>query len=176
MADHVLTEEWRDVRGYEGLYQVSSLGNVKSLKRAFVPEDRLLLLTANPISGYVTVSLNNGIKQRTGKVHIMVCEAFHGPRPEGKQACHKDGDKLNNSKVNLRWGTQQENMNDRDRHGNTRRGEEHPNAKLNMCEVRQIRSRHKRFCKTNGARALAREFGVSDHVIKQVIKGVTYVE
>lgn len=171
-----MIEEWRDILGYEGLYQVSSLGNVKSLKRHYVPEDRLLTLTINPQSGYVMVTLVKDGSQKTKRVHVLVCEAFHGVRPDGKMALHGDGDKLNNAKTNLRWGTHQENMDDRTTHGTGVRGVQSPHAALTLSQVKMIRRRYKRFSRSNGAVALARELGVSATCITNAAKGATYVD
>ena len=70
---------------------------------------------------YKTVVLYVEGARRYRTVHRLVCEAFHGPPPEGKPlACHKDGDTLNNRADNLYWGSPEDNMQDALRHGTNR--------------------------------------------------------
>ena len=109
-----MEEEWRDILNYEDLYQVSSLGNVKSLYRR-VPNGKggmynrsgkVLKQALNP-KGYLTVSLSKNGKWSTKRVHQLVAIAFHGHKPNGMSVIvdHKDGDKLNNNKDNLQVTT-----------------------------------------------------------------------
>ena len=112
-----MSEEWRDVVGYEGLYQVSSMGRVKSLERK-VPKrngertvkERIL----KPITdryGYLIVCLCAGGKQKMFKVHRLVYQAFH-KNPENKLCVnHIDENKTNNAASNLEWSTYEENNN-----------------------------------------------------------------
>lgn len=92
-------EEWRPVVGYEGYYEVSDHGNVRSLDRV-VPRGRhtqtvigrALSPSAKP-SGHMQVSIIGADrKQRTRMVHQLVLDAFVGPCPEGMEACHTDDD------------------------------------------------------------------------------------
>lgn len=78
--------------------------------------------------------------QKRAYIHGLVAEAFHGPRPEGMEVRHLDGNRLNNDATNLRWGTRSQNMRDKERHGTAPRGERHPQAKLTEHDVREIRS------------------------------------
>lgn len=105
--------EWRDVVGYEGYYQVSDEGQVRSLLTNKA-------LKAHPDRrGYLGVSLySRGRDTRKRKpIHTLVAESFIGPRPEGLDVCHNDGDKLNNRACNLRYGTRSENIMDAAKHG-----------------------------------------------------------
>ena len=98
-------EEWKNVIGYEGLYEVSNKGNVRNVRR-----NTLLRLTKTNY-GYIQVSLyKNGI--RTGlKVHRLVAEVFI-PNPDNlPQINHKDEDKTNNNVTNLEWCTAKYNNN-----------------------------------------------------------------
>ena len=103
-----MQEIWKDIKGYEGKYQISNLGRVKSLQRNGRPE-RILRL--NLIKGYAYTTLSNGSRgnKKKLKVHRLVAEAFI-PNPHNKpEVNHIDGNKLNNNVDNLEWVTHQEN-------------------------------------------------------------------
>ena len=100
-------EEWRDVVGYEGLYQVSDQGRVKSFKWN---KERFLKPSMDK-DGYLLVTLCAGGKPKTFKVHRLVCQAFH-KNPENKLCVnHIDENKTNNAASNLEWSTYEENNN-----------------------------------------------------------------
>lgn len=130
MSDIIEAEkpvEWRPVVGFAD-YSVSAGGKIMRTAR-----DMRGRLSGQPLKpsrdkdGYLRVHLFSRGSKRTLKVHRVVCEAFHGPRPEGKHdVAHGDGDHLNNAAANLRWATQKENAADRDLHNRTARGDRHP--------------------------------------------------
>lgn len=118
------TETWKDIAGFEGYYQVSDQGRVRSLDRT-IPhkrfgtvnrKGRIIAPGSNP-AGYVIYGLKREGKTKGRTAHTLVLEAFVGPRPEGKEACHNDGDRKNNRLENLRWDTNSENKMDIQRHG-----------------------------------------------------------
>lgn len=102
---------WRDIPGYEGLYQVSNTGDVKSLNYRKTGKEKLLIQTISRV-GYKNVSLYNGIR-RTIQVHQLVSIAFLGHKFCGYKFVinHKDFDKLNNHVDNLEIVTNRENLN-----------------------------------------------------------------
>jgi hypothetical protein len=108
-------EEWRPIPGYERLYRVSSLGRVESTPR---PRTRGGLLRQKiGKRGYPAVSLCKDGHQTTHEVHRLVALAFLGPRKEGHEVRHLDGNPLNCRAVNLAYGTRSENAQDKRRHG-----------------------------------------------------------
>jgi hypothetical protein len=111
-------EVWKDVIGYEGLYQVNDYGNVKSLSRTitkgnitYVTKDRLLKQSVDSV-GYPYVNLSDYKKQKTFRVHQLVAVAFLNHTPDkhkGLVIDHIDGDKLNNMITNLQLITNKKN-------------------------------------------------------------------
>lgn len=100
-------EEWRDVQGYEGHYQVSNLGHVRSIKNGV---SRILQLKTNN-KGYHCVALCKDGVVKDYKVHRLVGFAFvPGHSSERKEIDHIDGNPKNNSPSNLRWVTHSENL------------------------------------------------------------------
>lgn len=109
------TEEWRDIPGYESLYQVSNLGNLRSLHYGKVRPAKLTRLK----NGYLTKSLNKkGCKPRTVYAHRMVMLSFVGECPPKHVVNHKNGIYTDNRLVNLEYCTESENL----RHKYTRLG------------------------------------------------------
>lgn len=157
-----MTEErWLPVVGYEGLYEVSDHGRVRSLDR-FIPsprgksgkrrhKGRILAATVSPATGYRTVTLADaagGRKLYYALVHRLVLEAFVGPCPDGMECCHKDLDRSNEALSNLRWDTRSANTLDAVNH------KTNANARRTHCprghpydRVEKRRDRTGRACK-----------------------------
>ena len=114
-----MTEVWKDIKGYEGLYQVSDIGRVKSFDRMVIDKigrkynkkGRILKPKTGP-NGYLRVALCDDCGKPKGfYVHRLVCEAFH-ENPESKPCVnHIDENKTNNVASNLEWCTYKENIN-----------------------------------------------------------------
>lgn len=118
-ATRSMSEEWRPVPGYEGAYEVSNRGEVKSIRRVVdkkngstqtIPERIVAPSTTN--SGHRFCALWKGNKRKRVYIHRMVAMAFLGGPPDSQEVCHNDGDPQNNFVENLRWGTRSENMRD----------------------------------------------------------------
>ena len=113
-------EAWKDVVGYEGFYQVSNMGNVRSVPRVLLYErngntfkrniPHKIMKPTKTEFGYLIVSLTKEKTKIQGRIHRLVAEAFL-PNPENKRCVnHKDGNKENNCVENLEWVTYSENM------------------------------------------------------------------
>lgn len=98
-----MIEEWKEIPDYEGLYDVSDLGNVKS------KYSNKILKPSPDKYGYVRFSATKNKKQKTLRIHRLVAELFI-PNPSNlPQVNHIDGDKLNCAKLNLEWSTDSNN-------------------------------------------------------------------
>lgn len=105
-----MEEIWKDIKDYEGLYEVSNLGRVRSLNYNKTGEIRLLKVQKHS-DGYLQVGLRKDGKQKLYTVHRLVCEAFI-PNPDGLPCVnHIDEDKTNNHVWNLEWCTVKYNTN-----------------------------------------------------------------
>lgn len=115
-------EEWRPIPGTDGIYEVSNLGRVRSLDRTITEvtgkqrrkNGRVLSPFKGDANGHQVISIG---KRDRRYVHVLVLEVFVGPRPEGYEACHNDGDPHNNALSNLRWDSASANQRDRLQHG-----------------------------------------------------------
>lgn len=113
-------EEWRPIVNFEGLYEVSNQGRVRSLPRkardgrVFLGRDKVLTKDAD---GRVRVSLSRDGKPYSMRVHRLVALAFLGEPEPGQEVCHNDGVASNNRVENLRWDTRKSNLKDSLKHG-----------------------------------------------------------
>src|SRR5262245_28581247 len=131
-----MIEEWRAVGGYEGLYEVSSRGRVRSLRSKELMRPYPMLR-----GGYPAVNLSSNGKKLC-PVHRLVAEAFIGPRPPGADIRHLDGNPANARASNLCYGTRKDNERDKDRHGRRPLGIDHHAAKLNPDKILRAKKMH----------------------------------
>lgn len=164
-------ENWRDVPGYEGRYQVSDQGRVRSLDcRVRIVIHGVETTRRSPGKmlkpgtmggrGHVSVAIGRG---NSMPVHSLVALAFIGPRPKGADVAHGDGDATNNRVENLRYATRGDNNRDMVFHGRRR---------LSVEQIRRVRAEAHSY---HGAgKALAKEFGVSQATISATLTGRSY--
>lgn len=137
-----MDEDWRPVVGYEGRYEVSDLGRVRSVEhrdRRGVRRPGIILRLQRDSDGYRIAGLSRDGRVRSRKVARLVLAAFVGSAPERAEACHNNGDRQDNRLENLRWDSTKANAADRDRHGRTARGARSAVAKLTPARARFVR-------------------------------------
>jgi len=174
-------EQWRPVLGFEGYYEVSDQGHVRSLARTCYSgagrvrkvKSRILIpqhdgRTRGGIGAHTKVTLSIDAVATQRQVHILVLEAFVGLRPQGTETRHLNGLPDDNRLSNLCWGTPAENRADTLRHGTFPRGSQRSTAKLTEAIVRDIRAAYASGAQIN---ALARQYGVNHSTIQQMFRG-----
>lgn len=166
-------EEWRPVVGYEGLYEVSSLGRVKRVAAARGARVGRILRASPTTSEHrgsvVLWNTAGGKSKKTHHVHVLVCTAFNGPRPvvgNTRMECrHLNGNAHDNRACNLAWGTAAENQADRALHGTANIGERHGMAKLTDFKARCVKAL---LALGASCSSVARTFGVSTQTIADI--------
>lgn len=162
-----MCEQWKDIRGFEGVYQISTQGRV----RRFWPSSAHGYKVLNPWidrkTGYRRVDLCVNRSKDVRRIHQLVLEAFTGPRQPLMEGRHLDGNRQNNHLDNLRWGTRSENQQDRKLHGTDSRGT--GNTKLTVDQVREIKQLLQSDNKTH--RKIADMFGVNRSTITDINTG-----
>lgn len=176
----IAAETWKPVVGFEGQYEVSDFGRVRSLDRTSEYQrldqysGRLLTIRRHhrghflqpsaSKSGHLSVVLGRG---NTRQVHTLVLEAFVGPCPAGHEGCHGDDIPSNNNLSNLRWDTRSANLHDAVRNGVKSVGERQWNAKLKDADIPVIRG----LFETTSYAEIARRYGVAESTIRQIRDG-----
>lgn len=170
-------EKWLPVVGWEGLYEVSDCGRVRSVLRRSIYKGRrtggkMLKPYTNKRRKHLTVNLS-GREHGKGKlrpifIHRIVLEAFVGPAPAGMIARHRDGDGGNNLLSNLAWGTHKENSADSLVHGVQPIGSNHKKAKLKEADIPLIRAD---IASGKSWKEIALVFGVSSWTIRNIDAG-----
>lgn len=156
-------EIWKDIKGFEGMYQISDKGRVKSLKRG----KELIMTSVNTTHGYLRVKLLKDKKEYPFTIHRLVGLAFL-PIIEGKNEInHIDGNKKNNNLSNLEWCNRSENMKHADKTGLRimLKGQKNPKAKITDEIVRIIRMERKGIFQTE----IAKEFNLKQQTVSKII-------
>lgn len=130
------SEVWKPVVGYEGYYEVSDRGRVRSVDRIIICKGgqvrklrgKIMSLQSKGDFGHLQVILQRCGEYRHWAVHQLVAVAFIGECPEGMETCHNNGIASDNRAENLRYGTKSENALDQVRHG------VHNNARKTHCK------------------------------------------
>lgn len=167
-----MEEIWKDIQGYEGLYQVSNFGRIKSLSRLIFRKNgnnystkEIIMTLVFTKNKYLTIKLRKGDSSIRFFIHRLVAKAFI-PNPEmKKQINHLDGNKTNNLVSNLVWSTQSENIRHAFENGLNYRGEDSINAKLTEQQVKYIKHQG------GSTSELALNFGVSKSTISEIKSG-----
>lgn len=172
-------EEWKPIPDHIG-YEVSNLGRVRSYRSRngrgpLQKVPHLLKEMASPKKEYLRVGLSDG---SGGVLHIpihnLVLTVFNGPRPTKEhECCHNDGNAKNNQLHNLRWGTTQDNADDRIQHGTQIRGEQVSLAVLTEDQVREIKAAIPSWKKGMG-RYFCLKFGVGNSAVSAIKHGKTW--
>lgn len=160
-----MKEEWRNIKGFDRLYQISSFGRCKSF--VLSPKNRTrngYILKEYKKMGYNAYSI--GTKKMYA--HSLVLEAFIGPRPKGYECAHLDGSKTNNKLLNLKWVTCRENNFHKKLHGTNYEGEKHFHCKYSDKEVLQW---NKKYILLKNKAAVARHFNVSRWAVYAALGG-----
>lgn len=172
-----MEEVWQPVRGYEGLYEVSDQGQVRSLDRkikrgkgVWSRPGFILKSRTDPKIGYPYVNLCKNGQTKQWRLHTLVLVAFVGLPKQGQQCRHLNGNRNDPRLCNVAWGTAKENSADRALHGTQAVGVRHGSARLTETDVREIR---RRYCKIssrhgNGGK-LANEYGVTIGQIHNIV-------
>lgn len=173
----VTLEEWRDVIGFEGLYEVSSLGQVRSCERDMTlasgrayrrPGKTLAFNVKKGLLPYRRVKLSKEGRAALLLVSRLVLTAFERAPKSGEQACHCNGNPSDNRLDNLRWDTAAGNHADRQEHGTAPIGNCNGRARLTVEDVRRIRA-HK-----GPLAELAAIYGTSCKYISNIRSKVTW--
>ena len=138
-------EEWRAVPGYDGQYEVSDLGQVRSFKTG---KWRALRQSLNP-QGYPMAYLSKDAQRWCVPIHQLVAFVFYGPRPVDREVRHLDGVRTNNALSNLAYGTRSENTYDAIAHGT------HPQARKTHCPQGHAYDEDNTYVSPRGGRGCA---------------------
>ena len=166
-------EIWKDIEGFEGYYQVSNLGRVKSVERYVNhPSGGLKKLKSKIMTkyiskqGYHTVTLRN-LGRKVAKVHRLVCNAFLDNPLKKENVNHKNGIKTDNRVENLEWCTQLENVNHAIKTNLfDNKGEKHPFSRLKKKDIIFIRENAGKMTQ----KQLALKFNTVQSVISRIVR------
>lgn len=174
--DRMEKEVWKDIPGYEGLYQASNLGRIKSLSKKlwnghgyFYSKEKILKpgLSSNKEENKrrLMVVLCKDVK-KTWSVHKLIAITFLGEKPEELIICHNDGNHLNNRVDNLRYDSYKENTRDILKHDRTI-----AKSKLNIENIINIRKEYSNGVKVKN---ITKKYNISENTVYNIISKRTY--
>lgn len=170
-----MSEIWKDLVGYEGLYQVSTLGNVRSVDRIercgsfFRRRKGTLLKQSINRGGYCQVHLNKDGNGCSKEVHRLIAKTFIENKYDLPEVNHIDCDKTNNSVDNLEWVSREDNTKHAMEHDLKPHGDRHKSSKLRQSQVDWIRKNFDSNNKKYNTKSMAERFGVSRCTIRRVV-------
>jgi hypothetical protein len=173
----VLNEVWKDVIGFEGEYEVSNMGNVRSLDKiircntGWRTHKGQLLKPNHDRGGHPRVSLMREQKATYKFVHTLMMESFVGPRPKGFHVCHNNGVADDNRLENLRYDTPKGNTADKKVHGTDGTGSRNPFAKLDEDKVSKIKKLRR---EGRSVKSLAKQFDSCVSGIYTILRGESW--
>lgn len=171
-----MVEIWKQIPSFEGMYEASSLGRIRSVPRTVkytggsdrVLQGKVLKVHLRFRDGYARVDFCvNGVRIPI-PVHQAVALTFRGPCPLGQEIRHKNGKQSNNRATNLSYGTKVQNAADKIRHGTTNRGERCGTSKLTKRQIKKIRLSSER------SSVIAGQYGVSARHIRKIRSGAAW--
>ena len=166
-----MKETWAQIKGFENIYEVSTLGRIRSLDRPQRVRGNGISMQKGTIlkqwkqGNYMYCDLRKpGLKQKA-RIHVVVLETFVCKRPQGMIACHNNGDSTDNRLCNLRWGTHEDNAKDKILHGTHQYGESCPKSKLTEAQAIAILESTKTYAE------IAKEHGVCKSTVTHIKTG-----
>lgn len=168
-----MNEQWKPIDGYEGYYEVSDMGRVRSIDRVVTRSGSIPVMRKGRIlrpgkgNGYSFVTLQKNGRSERRKISRLVCHAFNGNGDHIRnEVAHSDGDRSNDRACNLRWASRRENELDKISHGTIMAGEKHGMAKINEKTVADIR--HTRQKLGLSYLDLSKRFGISKSQVYRI--------
>ena len=166
-------ERWKSVKNYEGLYEVSDCGRVRSLPHKTQGRVNCVMTFPSRVlkpqkkrNGYYQVALSKNGHKTWFAIHRLVAEAFLDKQGDNLQVNHKDCDKSNNKVSNLEWCTPQENMLHASKN-NKLRG----HVTLTQEIADEVKRLHKPYDKEYGTKPLAIKFGIGETTVRDIVHG-----
>src|SRR5690625_299862 len=170
---------WVDIKDYEGHYQISCCGKVKSIERTIIMKNGVPRRIKEKIigwkkkdNGYFFTMLYRDGKGTNRYIHRLVAENFIPNENKQLEVNHKDGDKGNNKVSNLEWVTHSNNLSHAYMKGLKKSGEEHQQSKLSNADVLFIRENYKPFDDRFGSKPLSARFGVNKSTISCIARNI----
>lgn len=172
-------EHWRAIPGWEGRYEVSDQGRVRSLTTwsrnqfgALSPSHGKVRALLKDRRGYWRATLYRDNTQKRYAVHQLVMLAFVGPPPSGQEVCHNNGNPGDNRLVNLRYDTHSANLMDKVEHGTHSRGEQNGNNRHSEDDILRMRSLYRSGGYSQ--REIGEMYGIRQAAVSGIINGKSW--